>query len=182
MASQFTPFSNFEGGLIAFSGGFTFAPSTGFSNSLVSMGYQYLAGISYCGPYCLAVSYVISLGVGSVSARSVNNFLRSYFLEKYKAEWLLENQSKYYVENNVLRRIPVIPVPFPGLPEGLAFISLKTTKTKVPSIISGNSALSTSLRIAIVCTISKAFLFVSGKVVQKLVTVTESVKDPLKED
>jgi hypothetical protein len=170
MASPFTPFSNFEGGLVALSSGSTFAASTSIGGSLVSKGYQYLAGMSYCSPYCLAVSYVISVGIGSASARGVNGALRSHFLEKYKAKWLLENQGKYYVENGVLRKIPIIPVPAdnPVLPEGLAFIC---------PVISGNSVLPPFLRVVIVYTISRILLFVSRKMGRKVGSYF--AKDPL---
>lgn len=170
MATPFAPFSNLEGGLVTFLGGSTLAASTSVSGSLVSKGYQYLSGMSYCSPYCLALSYIVSVGIGSASARSVSDALRSHFLENYKEKWLLENQGKYYVENNVLRRVPVIPASPSGnnIPEGLAFISLG--HIKMPSTMS-DSVIPTFLRVAVVCTISRTVLFVAGKMVQKVVSL-----------
>ena len=167
MASEFKPFSNFETSVLAFCNGSTFAGSTTLTNSLISASWKYLSG-SHCDPYCLVFSYVISVGVGSLSANSVNGLLRSYFIERYKVKWLQSNQGRYYIEHNALRRVPLLRnTNLPeDLPDGLAFISLRTLRTKV----SGNNTLSTFLKITVSYAIFRiayrTFLSISSQVGQ----------------
>lgn len=172
MASEFDPSNRLEAAVVAFSGGSTFAASLGLTNSLVSAAYQYLAGISYCDPYCYAVSHIISVGVGSISASHVNGSLRSYFLERYKTKWLLENQGRHYVENGVLRRVPITTLPEAGsLPEGLAFIP-----ARMAPMVSGEGPVALFLRAIIACAISKVFLLIFRRVAQRLTSLAASLK------
>ena len=159
MASEYKPFTSFETGLMAFSGGSSFVASMGLSNSLASQGFMYLSGLPYCGPYCLAFSYVISVGVGSFTTTKVNATMRSYFENKYKKDWLLKNQGRVYVEHGVLRKVPLFEnLNSQSPPEGLAFIS--------PFPFRDHPLVNTASRILVVTVISNVLRIVFIKVVE----------------
>ena len=124
---------------------------------------MYLSGESYCGPYCPAFSYVVSVGFGAFAAILVNLGLRSHFLEKCKKNWLLENQGKYYVENGTFRRVPIFAEQ--SLPEGLAFICSSP-------LFSKKGLVTTLSRIVIVTTILNTIVFLVRMVIKKIANIT----------
>ena len=131
----------------------------GLSSSLASKGFMYFSGLPYCGPYCLAFSYVVSVGVGSFTTTRVSTSMRSYFEDRYKKGWLLKNQGRVYVENGVLRKVPFFENLNPqNPPEGPAFVS------SLP--LRDHPLLNTASRILVVTIISNVLRIVFIKVVE----------------
>ena len=119
-----------------------------------------LFNLAYCTPNCMEAGYVLSVVLGSSTASSINYYLLTYFLEKYKTNWLIQNQGRYYVENKVFRRVPILAKVKDNLPEGLAFIS---------SSFFSKSGVSILARVVIVRTISHVILFIFNKVVKAII-------------
>ena len=91
MASEFKSFSNFGCGLMALYSGSSYIASLDVNNAITSKSVIHLSGVQYCGPYCLAFSYIVSVNIRSFTSSRINVGLRSYFLEKYKKNWLAQN-------------------------------------------------------------------------------------------
>ena len=140
---------------MAFIGGASFAIGGTIPYSS-SNAYMYLSGIPYCGPYCVALSYIFSVGCGSFTTTRVNAMLRSYFEDKYKKQWLLANQGRIYVEHGVLREVPIFEVT--PLPEGLAFLSWIPNPINALSRILIVTIISNVVKLVFVKSVSYAFI------------------------
>lgn len=118
-ASEFVPLDNFKMGQLAFTSGSSFSCGMLLTNLGVSELYKLFFQATYCNPSCQIFSYIISVGVGSLTSHSMSACVRSYFVEKYKKQWLFKNQGKYFFEDDILKRVPFANSTPLSLEEGL---------------------------------------------------------------